>query len=90
MARLVRAEQLRALLEDVPDLAEVAIRIVVGGDLVTDDVDVEDVKVTGDSAGTRVVLVPADVYDLRDLIDEGLAARADRELAERMLEDRSG
>ena len=83
----MRAADLRRLLEDVPDLAEVTIRIDVGGDLVTDDVDVDEVKVTGDHTGTRVVLVPRHGYDLTGLIDDGLTAR---EFAERMIEGRTG
>lgn len=70
----MRADRLRALLEDVPDLAEVTVRITVGGDLGTDDVPLDEVKVTSDHAGARVVLIPPDVYNLRELLDNALAA----------------
>ena len=82
----MRAAALRRLLEDVPDLADVTVRIEVGGDLVTDDVDVE-LTVTGDRAGTRVVLIPVHGYEITGLIDDGLAAR---EFAARMTEGPPG
>lgn len=78
--RALTVDHLRELLADLPGYYPVAIQTIVGGDLVTDDVDLVDIKVTGGSNdwSPHVVLVPdpADPYCTRDLIDEALAARA--------------
>lgn len=59
-------------LEALPPQREVRIQVVVGGDLVTDDVDIERIADTGD----YVRLTPeADQYGTRRLIDAALAAR---------------
>lgn len=71
----MNVEQLIERLREFPGYYEVAVEVIVGGDIGTDAVDLEDVKVDGHAAA-YVCLVPApDEYDVRAFIDEGLAAR---------------
>lgn len=80
----MNVQQLRERLANFPGYLEVAVEITVGGDIVTDIVDLDDVRLAGHSV-LYVELVPApDEYDLRALIDDGLAARADAEEREAM------
>lgn len=75
---------LRDLLADVPDYWPLAIRIVVGGDLGTDDVDLVDVLRLSNSNGPYVALEPAADYNVAELVDNGLAAFHAIEQAEQL------
>lgn len=78
--RRMTVRDLRERLADLPDHYEVMVETVVGGDLGTDDVPLEDVLAAGCHVPyVRLVPDPADYYDTRALIDEGLAARCAEE-----------
>lgn len=64
-----------AALEEFPGYWPVAVEVIVGGDIGTDETEL--LEVTSEGMLPRVLLVPADIgYEVRGLIDEGLAARA--------------
>lgn len=72
--------ELRAALDAFPDYRPLAVEVTVGGDLVTDVVDLDRLEERTAGHDAYVTLVPApDEYDVRQLIDDGLAARADAE-----------
>lgn len=67
---------LRAALDDFPAYWPVGLEVYVGGDLITDVVDLGPVKVTTGSAGNDVVLgATEDVYGVVELVDEALEQR---------------
>lgn len=71
--------ELRAALADFPDYRTLVVEVTVGGDLVTDVVDLAqlDEVIVGSQGATAVRLVPVeDQYDTRELIDDGLLLRA--------------
>lgn len=71
--------QLIDALTAYPPWRDVVVEVTVGGDLVTDVVDLElvDEAIVGTGGATAVRLKPAeDVYDTRALIDDGLLLRA--------------
>lgn len=74
--------ELREQLAPFPDYRPLVVEVTIGGDLVTDDVDLLELEEGGTSEGTYVRLRHApDDYDVRNLIDDGLAYREDLEVA---------
>lgn len=70
--------ELRDRLAAFPDYRPVVVEITVGGDLVTDTVDLAEVRADGHDTA-YVLLRPApDEYDVRALIDDGLAYREEQ------------
>ena len=73
----MNVERLIEALSELPGHYPVSVEVIVGGDLVTDDVPLERVTLAGESSA-YVLLKPdqADNYGTRELIDEALEARA--------------
>lgn len=70
--------ELRAALAGFPDYRALVVEVTVGGDLVTDVVDLERLseRIVSSGGDTAVVLHHApDPYDVRALIDDGLRYR---------------
>jgi len=67
-----------------PPWRPVVVEVTVGGDLVTDVVDLLELdEATEKNAGTYVILRPAeDDYDVRALIDDGLRYREEHGLGD--------
>lgn len=75
--------QLIEQLERFPDYYPVVVETIVGGDIGTDVVDVEEVKVGGHhTAYVELIPDPSDNYGTRDLIDNGIAVHYARDQAE--------
>jgi hypothetical protein len=69
--------ELREALAHFPDYRPIAVEVTVGGDLVTDVVDLDRLEERTAGHDAWITLVPApDEYDVRALIDEGLTYRA--------------
>lgn len=68
---------LRDALDEFPDYWPITVEQIVGGDLVTEDAELEALEEYGYSAGTIVRIKPSpDQFGTLELIDEGLKARA--------------
>jgi hypothetical protein len=70
----VNVEQLREALAEWPDYYTVGVEVIVGGDLGTQDVDVELIR-AGQGVGEVVLVAAPDEFRTRELIDLGLAVR---------------